>query len=247
MYFWRMGSKHQHRGHGHRLCGVRVVMDNVIWFLTGNAGKLKEAQHHFSSLGYDVRGLVTDSEAVTEPQADDLETVALAKLEQARTHAPTESSLVLVEDAGLFVEALNEFPGVYSSFAYDTIGCHGILRLLSHLNSEDPVQAKRLRASEFRAVACLWNGQEVLVGRGVCPGSIASEAQGDDGFGFDPIFIPADLDAEGAPVSPDVLGDVSTHGATFGSVDVGVKHVFSHRRRAMDDLLRQLPQRADDA
>lgn len=206
-----------------------------------------EAQHHFAPLGYDVRALQTAPNAVVEPQAEDLETVALAKLNQARDHAPDASAMVLVEDAGLFIEALNGFPGVYSSFAFDTVGCHGILRLLDHLKSEDPVQSKRLRASEFRAVACLWNGQEVLFGKGVCPGSIASESQGENGFGFDPIFIPADLDAEGAPVSPDVLGEVSTHGATFGSVGVDVKQTFSHRRRALDDLLRQLPHRASDA
>ena len=216
-------------------------MDNVIWFLTSNAGKLKEAQHHFAPLGYEVRSLQTESNAVVEPQADDLETVALAKLTQARQHAPNDSAMVLVEDAGLFIGALNGFPGVYSSFVFDTVGCHGILRLLDHLKSEDPVQNKRLRSSEFRAVACLWNGDEVLVGKGVCPGSIASESEGEDGFGFDPVFIPADLDGEGAPVSPDVLGEISTHGATFGSVGVEVKQAFSHRRRALDDLLRQLP------
>jgi len=65
--------------------------------------------------------------------------------------------------------------------------------------------------------------------------------QGEAGFGFDPVFIPADLDGEGEPLSPDVLGVESTHGMTFGAVEPSKKQVFSHRRKALDDLLRQLP------
>ena len=216
-------------------------MDNIIWFLTGNAGKLAEAQHHLHPLGYEVRLLSVDGENIVEPQASDLETVARAKLEQALGHLPSPQARVLVEDAGLFVDALNGFPGVYSAYALDTLGCHGILRLLAHLSSDDPVQAKRLRSARFRAVAGLWDGEQMVIGVGDCPGSIAAELQGEEGFGFDPIFIPADLDSEGQPLPPDVLGEASTHGMTFSAVDRSKKQVFSHRRRALDDLIRQLP------
>ena len=44
-YFRTAGKKREHRGHRHRLCAVRVVMDNVIWFLTSNAGKLKDGMN----------------------------------------------------------------------------------------------------------------------------------------------------------------------------------------------------------
>ena len=76
--------------------------------------------------------------------------------------------MVLVEDAGLFVSALNGFPGVYSSYVLDTLGCSGILRLLEHLNSEDTVQCAQLRAAEFQAVAALWMNGEILFGNGSC-------------------------------------------------------------------------------
>lgn len=219
-------------------------MENVVWFLTGNAGKVEEASHHFAPLGYEVRQLKVENDAIVEPQAADLETVAHAKLDQAMAHLPSPSSMMMVEDAGLFVDALNGFPGVFSAHALNTIGTVGVLRLLSHLSSEDPVQSKRLRSARFEAVAVLWNGERTVVGHGVCPGSIATEPQGEGGFGFDPIFIPADLDADGEALPPDVLGEVSTHGQTFGAVELGVKHRFSHRRRALEDLLRQLPDRS---
>ena len=186
-------------------------------------------------------GLDLPEDTILEPQAGDLETVARSKLAQALAHLPYERAMVMVEDAGLFVDALDGFPGVYSSYAFSTIGNHGILRLLSHLVDDDPVRIKNLRSASFEAVAALWDGENVLLGKGVCKGAIATKVQGEAGFGFDPIFIPADLDDSGEPVSPGVLGAVSTHGQTFGVVGPYTKHQFSHRRRALEDLLSQLP------
>lgn len=212
-----------------------------MWFLTSNAGKLEEAQHHFNDLGIEVKGLDLAKDTIHEPQADDLETVARSKIAQAMAHLPHKDAMVMVEDAGLFVDALDGFPGVYSSYAFSTIGNHGILRLLSHLMDDDPVRIKNLRSASFEAVVALWDGENVLIGKGVCKGAIATKAQGEAGFGFDPIFIPADLDDSGEPLSPGDLGAVSTHGQTFGVVGPYTKHQFSHRRRALEDLLNQLP------
>ena len=216
-------------------------MNRTVWFLTSNAGKLEEAQHHFQQLGLEVKRLSVEEDAVVEPQAVDLETVARAKIAQAMDHLPHDGAMVLVEDAGLFVDALDGFPGVYSSYAFSTIGNHGILRLLSHLVDDDLVRIKNLRSASFEAVAALWDGEKVLIGKGACKGSIATAVQGEGGFGFDPIFIPADLDESGEPLSHGMMGEVSTHGQTFGVVGPYTKHQFSHRRRALEDLLCQLP------
>jgi XTP/dITP diphosphohydrolase len=215
-------------------------MDTTVWFLTSNAGKLAEATHHFSKLGMTVRALEVPEGSIVEPQASTLEEVAKAKIRQAMEHLPHEGAMVLVEDAGLFVDALDGFPGVYSSYVHETVGNAGMLRLLAHLLSEDPARSKRLRSASFQAVAALWDGQDIHVGKGVCKGSIAHDVEGDGGFGYDPIFIPSDLDEEGRPLDPETLGAVSTHGQTFGSVDAEMKHQFSHRRRALDDIVRQV-------
>ena len=126
-------------------------MNRTVWFLTSNAGKLEEAQHHFQQLGLEVKRLSVEEDAVVEPQAVDLETVARAKIAQAMDHLPHDGAMVLVEDAGLFVDALDGFPGVYSSYAFSTIGNHGILRLLSHLVDDDLVRIKNLRSASFEA------------------------------------------------------------------------------------------------
>ena len=61
-------------------------MSTVIWFLTGNEGKLAEATQHLGPLGYEVRQLSLPKGTIVEPQLDTLEEVAIAKLEQAKAY-----------------------------------------------------------------------------------------------------------------------------------------------------------------
>ena len=95
----------------------------TVWFMTGNAGKVREAKHALEPLGFNVQQLVIEGVDISEPQCDDLEIVARSKLEQARIHLPNQNDGLMVEDAGLFVDHLNGFPGVYSAYALATIGC----------------------------------------------------------------------------------------------------------------------------
>ena len=209
----------------------------TIWFMTSNEGKVAEAKEHFSQYGIDVEQF--EFEAI-EPQSDDLEIVALSKIEQAISSLPNENDMILVEDAGLFVNALEGFPGVYSSYALNTIGCSGILKLLDHLKSEDLVMDARLRSAEFRAVAVLYHNGITTVAEGVCPGRIAHAVADSEGFGFDPIFIPNDLDEDGTPVEAGEMGQISTHGKTFGQIKMSDKQQYSHRRRAISNLISNL-------
>ena len=219
-------------------------MSPTVWFLTGNAGKLAEADNHLTKLGYSVKQLIVDEGQLYEPQANSLNVVAESKINQALGHLPDEfkeGDMILVEDAGLFVSALDGFPGVYSSYVYSTIGNLGITRLLNHLETEDPVSSASLRAAQFRAVAALWRNGEIITGEGICPGHIANEPMEGHGFGFDPIFIPYDLDVNLQPLGAGNYGEYSTHGKTFGAVDLAVKNKFSHRSRALQNLFSQLP------
>ena len=139
-----------------------------------------------------------------------------------------EEPNVLVEDAGLFIDALNGFPGVYSSFIFDSIGLDGILRLLSHLTSENPVQLRSLRSASFHAVAMLYFKEKHYTGRG------------EQGFGYDPLFIPNDVDLKGESLAPGESGIRSTHGATFGEISSDEKNKFSHRKKAILQILENI-------
>ena len=195
----------------------------TVWFMTGNAGKVREAKHALEPLGFNVQQLVIEGVDISEPQCDDLEIVARSKLEQARIHLPSQNDGLMVEDAGLFVDHLNGFPGVYSAFALETIGCDGMLRLMG----EEPA-----RGAEFQAVAALLIDGNVHVSRGICRGVLAVNSSGNEGFGFDPIFVPDDVHIDGSVHS--------TNGLTFADVDLLVKEQFSHRRKALDGLIEQI-------
>ena len=183
-------------------------------FLTGNAGKLAEAQTLFSPLGWDVQRFEIEGEIpeIIEPQTDNLTTVALAKIAQGVELLASQGRLqesLLVEDSGLFIDALPEFPGVYSAHVLQSIGCEGILRLL-----DDE------RSAHFLTAAVLWTGEAVEVFIGRCDGKIALEIRGDDGFGYDPIFIP----------------DSNDDDRTFAEMPQEEKSACSHRGRALRAL-----------
>ena len=115
------------------------------------------------------------------------------------------------------------------------------MQSLEQLKREATVQAAQLRSAECQAVAGLWNKGEIRYGNGRCPGWIALASSEGEGFGFDPIFTPYDLDVLGEPLQPGNYGAQSTHGKTFGAIAMDEKQVYSHRTRALNDLLRQLP------
>ena len=183
-------------------------------FLTGNSGKLVEAQNLLSPLGWEIQSFQIDGQVpeIIEPQSDNLTTVALAKIAQGvellATQGRFEESL-LVEDSGLFIDALPEFPGVYSAHVLQSIGCEGILRLLDEN-----------RSAHFLTVAALWTGEAVEVFVGRCDGTISIDVKGDGGFGYDPIFIPNECE----------------NGRTFSEMSAEEKSTYSHRGRALRAL-----------
>lgn len=172
-----------------------------VRFVTGNVGKAAEAAAVLAPLGIHVEPVAA---SVHEIQADTLEEVARAKADALRGHVAPP---FFVEDAGLFVDALEGFPGVYSAYAFKTLGNAGILRLLS---------STRRRRASFRAVVAYVDGPgKPRLFSGECHGSIATAAVGSQGFGFDPVFRP--LGAR----------------RTFAQFTAAEKNAVSHRGEAM--------------
>ena len=100
-----------------------MFMARRLCFLTSNQGKLREVEHHLASSEWSLEQLKVDGRVpeLIEPQADNLEEVALSKLVQAIALLESDgrsSDAVLVEDSGLFIHAFPGFPGVYSSHVF---------------------------------------------------------------------------------------------------------------------------------
>lgn len=125
------------------------------------------------------------------------------------------------DDTGLIVDALGGAPGVYSArYAGDGHDSQANMSLL--LKNMEGVAD---RAARFRTVIALVQGNDVHLFEGVVEGSITTSPAGCGGFGYDPVFKPAESDV------------------TFAEMDADAKNAISHRGRAtarlMDYLLKK--------
>lgn len=181
--------------------------DDLLVFVTSNRHKFEEANEIARRHGID---LEHRDVPYTEIQADELEQVVRPSVQQACTLLGCPC---FVEDAGLFIRALNGFPGPYSEFVFRTLGNSGILKLM------DGVEDRR---AEFRsAVGYCEPGKKPEVFTGRVEGNLVHEVRGTLGFGFDPIFSPLEGD-----------------GRTFGEMEIHEKNRISHRARAIEAFFR---------
>lgn len=132
----------------------------------------------------------------------------------------------VADDTGLEVDALGGAPGVHTArFAgEDATYADNVAKMLTDLAGVPEGE----RGARFRTVALVRfpDGSEV-VAEGVVEGTISPEARGERGFGYDPVFIPADGD-----------------GRTFAQMTADDKHAVSHRGRAFRALADLLADRS---
>jgi XTP/dITP diphosphohydrolase len=204
----------------------------MLHFVTGNPGKVREVT---SLLDEPVEQFEFD---YTEIQSHDLREIAARGAREAYREV---GEPVIVDDSGLFVDALDGFPGPYSSYVEDTVGVERLWRL---------VEPEDDHGAAFRSVVAYCDGGEfeatpepvdrgdrrgpdqaadqrsgattdeqvdagdvsVKFFEGVVPGEIVAP-RGEGGFGYDPIF---------------------EHGEqTFAEMDTEAKNAVSHRGRAL--------------
>ncbi len=150
-----------------------------IYFATHNPGKVRE----FKEILKGVCELEHIEVEYAEIQSDDPEEVARTS---AKLLAEKYKKPIVVEDSGLFIDALRGFPGVYSAPVHKQIGLKGIMKLMEGIHS---------RGCEYRsAVGFCVPGQEPMSFLGKEKGTIAEKERGRYGFGHDPIFIPEGSD-----------------------------------------------------
>lgn len=182
----------------------------VLRLVTSNEGKAREFAAALAGISWKVERVASPYEEI---QADTLEEVAGASARQLFAEGAVPPPFVL-EDAGLFIDALEGFPGVYSAYVFQTIGHQGILRLMEGIRDRDA-------SFESRIALCVPGGDVELLS-GSCSGTIPQAMRGSGGFGFDPVFIPE--------------GDYRT----FAEMSIEEKEGHSHRGHAMAALRERL-------
>ena len=179
---------------------------------SNNKGKIKEIKEILK----DVYEIVPMGEAGFN---EEIEENALIK---AKAVSEALDVNALADDSGLCVDALGGAPGIYSArFS----GVHGDdaanrKKLLSELkNLKNPDERK---ARFVSSVVLYKRGGEVVSGMGETHGIIGFKEEGENGFGYDSLFVSDDL------------------GKSFGVATAEEKNAVSHRKRALIDLLRHL-------
>ncbi len=197
-----------------------------IYLATSNPGKVREFQEAASALGLSMAPL-PGLNSLPLPVEDGLtfEDNARKKAEYYSRHAPGE--LVLAEDSGLSVDALNGAPGVYSA-RYAAVLRSG---MATHENSSDQAnnvaliqELERLGNGKFAAkyvsvIALARDGRTIATFTGEAHGEIVTLPRGTGGFGYDPLFYFPAL------------------GKTFAELPLEEKRKHSHRGQALGRFL----------
>ncbi len=186
-------------------------MDLVL--ASNNAHKLEEVIRILGPLGIQVRPLREFPEIPDPPE--DQDTFEGNALQKARFVAERTGLAVVADDSGLEVDALDGAPGVHSKrYTPEAEAQTNNAKLLRALDGV------RDRSGRFVCALALVRGAREQVTRGTVEGTIGHALQGEGGFGYDPLFWPAE-----------------TPGRSMAELTADEKDAISHRGRAF----RQLP------
>ena len=197
------------------------MMKRELVMATNNAHKLEEVRQILGE-AFCVRGLsdIGCTEDIPET-ADTLEGNALQKARYVHEHYGVDC---FADDTGLEVDALGGAPGVFTA-RYGAMNGYGeshdadanIRCLLDKLENADS------RTARFRTVIALIKGQEENLFEGIVEGKILPRRAGEGGFGYDPVFAPAEAG-----------------GLAFAQMTAEAKNAISHRGRATQKLAEYL-------
>jgi XTP/dITP diphosphohydrolase len=199
-------------------------MPQAVVIATGNPGKVNEfcailkggAFSFFASKEVGFSGEVEENASTFKGNA---ELKAKAVFNYMISKGKGKDYWVIADDSGLEVEALDGKPGVFSAryAGENATGAQRCAKLLKEM------EGKINRNARFVCCLCLIkpdNSPEFFEGE--CRGSILTEARGNGGFGYDPVFMP-----EG-------------HSRSFGEMNEEEKNVLSHRGKAIKNMLVKL-------
>ena len=175
-----------------------------------NAHKLQELQDILSAQGVEV---ILESAAGVDVEVEETGTTFEENsLLKARAVMEASGLPAIADDSGLMVDALNGAPGVYSArYGGPGLDDAGRYRLL--LENMRGVLDRKCRF--VSAITLCMPSGDIVTARGECPGTLAYAPQGENGFGYDPIFF------------------VPEKKKTFAPLTAEEKNAISHRGRAL--------------
>lgn len=172
-------------------------LKNNLYFATTNLGKLDEAR---SILGVDIIPVKLDLNEIQE-----IDVIYVSKNKVVEAFNKTNQSII-VEDTGLSFDALNGLPGALIKWFLESLGNEGLIKILSTYKNK---KAKVTTAVSY------YDGKEVITCFGALEGSISDEPRGENGFGWDKIFIPNGYNKTFAEMTHDEKNNISMRSIAF--------------------------------
>ena len=196
---------------------------NKIIFATGNKDKMREIREIMADL--DVEILSMKEAGIDVDIVEDGRTFEENATIKATTIAKYTDAIVLADDSGLEVDYMNKEPGVYSArwmgedTSYD-------IKNQAILDKLDGVEKEKRTARFVCAIAAALPDGNVIVSRQAMEGYIGLKAEGENGFGYDPIFYPVGFECSSAALSPEEKNAISHRGKALRDMKNKLKKYF---------------------
>jgi XTP/dITP diphosphohydrolase len=203
-------------------------MKRVI-FATGNENKMREVREILAELPVEILSM-KEAGISSDPDenGDTFEENALIKAKAVAAVLPEQlkDSVVLADDSGLEVDAMDKMPGVQSArwMGHDTSYRIKNAKIIENLEGV-PVEKRTARFVDAIA-AVLPDGRDLVV-RGVIEGKIGYEEKGENGFGYDPIFMLPDMSRSTAELSPEEKNEISHRGKALRQIAEKLREVLA--------------------
>ncbi len=197
---------------------TRKFTGDQLLIATHNNGKLDEMRALLAPFGVSVVG--AGELNLPEPEETEDTFIGNARI-KAHAAAKATNLPALSDDSGLSIDALNGAPGVYTADWAETPNGRDFLMAMTRTHDElEACDAPHPRSAQFRCTLVLaWPDGHDEVFEGVMPGQVVWPMRGDQGHGYDPIFVPDGYDI------------------TFGEMDRWEKNKISHRARAVEKFV----------
>ena len=208
-------------------------MQKVI-FATGNAGKMKEIRMILADLtvdGQQVEILSMKEAGIDTDIVEDGTTFEENAVIKAKAVAACAAdAIVLADDSGLEVDYLNKEPGIYSAryMGEDTPYREKNMNLISRLEG---VPDEERTARFVCAIACVLPDQTVLTQQATIEGRIGYEEKGQNGFGYDPIFVVPEYGKSTAELTEEEKNEISHRGKALRGMKTRLKEYYSERTK----------------
>ena len=202
------------------------MSSHQIVLATGNPGKVRELQQLLSDTGYQI---TPQSEFDTPEAVEDGLGFVENALIQARNAARHTGLPAIADDSGIAVDALDGAPGIYSA-RYAGEGASDEENLQRLLHDMRGVEEQHREASFICLMVYVRHAEDPvpIICQGVWKGRLLDSPQGENGFGYDPIFLVPEKDCTSAELSSEE------------------KNALSHRGQALKCLVRELRQLQTD-